>query len=267
MNVELGVEAHALLELAIEAAERAGRVLLEHFERPAKGVETKSSATDPVSDADRASERLILDLIAEHRPEDGVLGEESGGKDSSSGLTWVVDPLDGTVNFLFGIPIWAVSIAVEDIDGFLVGVVHDPNLEETFSAHRGGGAMRNGAPIRVTDQADLSRALIATGFSYDPTARELQADLLRRLLPRVRDIRRGGSAALDLAAVACGRLDGYYEAPVEHWDRAAGTLIVEEAGGVVSDLPAPLDLSTGVVAAGPALHPELVDLVSPSPPG
>ena len=250
-----------LLELAVGAAREAGELLLERFHGPARGVDTKSSSTDLVSDADRAAEALILGRLVEARPEDGILAEEGGGRPSGSGVTWIVDPLDGTVNFLFGIPVWSVSIAARDALGAIVGVVHDPNRGETFTASRGEGAALNGEPIRVSDRGRLEEAMIGTGFSYDAEARREQAERLVRLLPRVRDIRRGGSAAIDLATLACGRFDGFYEAPMEEWDKAAGILLIREAGGVVSDLPAPQGLSTGVIAANPNLHDELRKLV------
>ncbi len=250
-----------LLEMAIMAASSASDILLDHFEAPARGVTSKSTPTDLVSDADRAAEKFLLDFFGHERPEDGILAEEGGGRESRSGITWVIDPLDGTVNFLFGIPVWCVSIAAQDAEGGVVGVVYDPNREEMFAAERGGGATLNGDPIQVTERAELSSALIGTGFSYDSGARTQQAVLLNRVLPYVRDVRRAGSAAIDLATVACGRFDGFYEAPMEAWDKAAGVLLVQEAGGVVSDLPAPDGMSAGVIAAGPELHDDLRSLV------
>ena len=250
-----------LLEMAMVAATQASEILLDYFEAPAQGLDTKSTPTDLVSDADRAAEKFISDFIRHERPEDGILGEEGAGRPSKSGLTWVVDPLDGTVNFLFNIPVWCVSIAIEDAEGGLVGVIYDPNKEELFAAERGEGATLNGEEIHVAERDDLSQALIGTGFSYDADARAHQAALLAKVLPRVRDVRRTGSAAIDLATLACGRFDGFYEAPMEAWDKAAGVLIVREAGGVVSELPAPKGLSPGVVAAGPGLHDALRDLV------
>jgi myo-inositol-1(or 4)-monophosphatase len=249
-----------ILELVVEVAHSAGALLLDHFRKPASGVESKTTPTDLVSAADKASESLILDRIGSKRPDDGVLSEEGGGE-AGSGLLWVVDPLDGTINFLFGIPAWAVSIAVEDEGGGLVGVVHQPTTDETFTAIRGSGAKLNGQPIAVSQRTDLSSALIGTGFAYDARAREVQAEVVTRVLPRARDIRRAGSAALDLAATACGRLDAFYEAPMERWDKAAGILLIEEAGGVVSELLAPLDLSPGVVAGNKVLHDQLRSLV------
>lgn len=250
-----------LLDLAIEAAHSAGALLLDRFRKPAEGVESKSTPTDLVSDADKASETLILDLIGSKRPDDGILSEEGGGGSSTTGLTWVVDPLDGTVNFLFGIPVWSVSIAIEDSAGGLVGVVHQPTTEETFTATRDGGSYLNGRSIRVSERTDLASALVGTGFAYDARARALQAEIATRVLPKARDIRRAGSAALDLAALSCGRLDAFYEAPMERWDKAAGILLITEAGGVVSELVAPFELSPGVVAGNRALHDQLRGLV------
>jgi myo-inositol-1(or 4)-monophosphatase len=175
----------------------------------------------------------------------------------SSGRRWVVDPLDGTTNYLYRYPAWAVSVALEDGEGGLAGVVFDPLSEELFSATRGGGAFVNGAPIRVRDPDELGRALVATGFGYDPDVRRGQAEVLLRVLPHVRDVRRAGAAALDLCHVAAGRLDGYFERGINHWDWAAGALIVEEAGGRVVPLAGG---RPGLAAAGPRLVESLADL-------
>ena len=251
-----------LLDLAVEAATAAGKLLLEHFERPATGIDTKSSDTDPVSDADRAAERLVIDLITSARPDDGIVAEEGGAETSSSGLTWVIDPLDGTVNYLYRTTAWCVSIAVEDSSGTIVGVVHDPSRKETFTAVKGKGAELNGTAIHVSNETSLSSALIGTGFSYDASARQIQAAQVTRVIPAARDIRRGGSAALDLTAVACGRLDAFFEAPMEAWDKAAGHLIAMEAGAETSELPAPHDgLPPGLIVGPPALHQQLRDLL------
>jgi myo-inositol-1(or 4)-monophosphatase len=255
-------DASELLALADLAARGAGEILREHFRGPAHGVDAKSTPTDPVSDADRAAESFLIDFISSHRPDDGVVAEEGTNEKSSSGLTWIVDPLDGTVNFLFGIPHWSVSIAVEDDEGGFVGVIFDPNRNEMFTAARGSGAFVNSSPISVSRVDDLSQALIGTGFSYDAEARRVQAEVVGRVLPRARDIRRAGSAALDLASVACGRLDGFYEAPMEPWDKAAGIVIATEAGATISEMPPPkAGLSPGVIAANPALHDQLAGLV------
>jgi myo-inositol-1(or 4)-monophosphatase len=233
-------------------------VLLGRFGEPAEGLGHKTSDTDPVSEADREVEQLIQELLAAERPEDGLLAEEGARSHAESGRRWVVDPLDGTVNFLYGLPAWCVSVALEDSDGAAVGVVHDPLRDETFRAVRGGGCELNGAAVRVRDGDTLEAALVATGFSYESERRAEQAALVSRVLPRVRDVRRAGAAALDLAWVAAGRLDGYYERGLKPWDWAAGRLLVEEAGGAVAELSGePL----GLAAANPALLPALVDLV------
>jgi myo-inositol-1(or 4)-monophosphatase len=251
-----------LLTLAVDAARAAGALLLERFHEKAEGVGSKTTPTDLVSDADRDSETLLIERILAARPDDGILSEEGGREGSASGITWVIDPLDGTVNYLFGIPWWCVSVAAEDGDGAVVGVVHDPIRDEMFTAERGDGAWANGEPIHVTDRAELNSALIGTGFAYDARAREIQAGIVTRVLPRTRDIRRAGSAALDLSSLAAGRLDGFYEAPMERWDKAAGVLIVQEAGGIVTELPAPLEhLSPGVIAGNRNIHEQLSRLV------
>jgi myo-inositol-1(or 4)-monophosphatase len=255
------VNLRSLLDLSMRAAREASELLLDRWHGPARGVDTKSSPTDVVSDADRESERLLIEIIRGERPDDGVIAEETGAEESRSGVTWILDPLDGTVNYLWHIPAWCVSIAVADEHETLVGAVYDPNRDEMFTATKGDGARLNGVPVRVSPRTELETALVGTGFSYVREARELQARRLVRVLPRVRDIRRAGSAALDLSWVACGRLDGLFEAPMETWDKAAGALLVEEAGGVVSELEGPLTLSSGLIAAGPDLHDDLRALV------
>lgn len=243
-----------LLELAVSAAHAAGALLCDRAADAASGVSTKSSPTDMVSDADRAAEDLVRAMIGGARPKDAVLGEEAGDAAGASGLRWVVDPLDGTTNYLYRYPVWSVSIACEDTAGWLVGVVHDPLRAETFAAARGAGATLNGVPVRVSEQSRLDRALIGTGFDYAAATRRAQALLVADLIGDIRDIRRNGSAALNLAWVAAGRLDGFFEAPLRRWDVAAGTLLVREAGGVVSSLTAAIGEGSGVLAAGPALH-------------
>ena len=253
--------ADALLDLAVGAARAAGALLLDRFGGPQSGVDAKSSATDMVSDADRDSERVLLDAIRTARPDDGLIAEESGNRPGTTGLVWVVDPLDGTTNYLYGIPAWCVSVACRDADGGLIAVVHDPSAVETFTAARGRGAFLNGAPIRTTEPSDLTRSLIGTGFGYTPGRRALQAAALAHVLPRVRDVRRAGSAALDLAWVACGRLDGFFEAGIRDWDRAAGLLLVSEAGGETGILDPGLDGADCVVAGGRGLYDPLCALV------
>jgi myo-inositol-1(or 4)-monophosphatase len=243
------------LELAERAARAAGEVLMSYYGRPAENVASKSSATDLVSDADREAERVIRELLATERPDDGLLGEEGSRAQAASGRRWIVDPLDGTINFLYGFPAWAVSVALEDADGLAVGVVYSPLAGETFCAVRGEGAHLGESSLRVRDPRPLDQALVATGFSYEPERRAIQADVIRELLPRARDIRRAGAASLDLAWLAAGRLDAYFERGLHSWDWAAGRLLVEEAGGAVEWLD---DDWPGMVAASsPDLLSEL----------
>jgi myo-inositol-1(or 4)-monophosphatase len=239
-------------ELAERAARAAAEVLLTYYGRPPEGLGSKSSVTDPVSDADREAERTVRELLAAERPDDGLLAEEGSHADAASGRRWVVDPLDGTVNYLYGFPAWGVSVALEDERGTLVGVVLDPLRDDCFVAERDAGSQLNGEAIQVRDRRTLDRALVATGFSYEPVRRAEQAGVVRRLLPRVRDLRRAGAAALDLAWLAAGRVDAYYERGLHHWDWAAGRLLVEEAGGAVGTLEGEPE---GLVAAA---TPELL---------
>jgi len=246
--------------VAQRAAAAAGELLLERFGGPARGVERKSSRTDLVSDADRDAEAAIEEILSAERPDDGLLAEEGSSREAVSGRRWVVDPLDGTTNFLYGIPAWAVSIALEDADGSALGVVADPVRGETFTAIRGRGAACNGEPIEVTGEERLDTALVATGFSYEAQERQAQAALLAEMLPRVRDIRRVGAAALDLCWVATGRLDAYYERGLKHWDWAAASLLVAEAGGRLRWLEGE---PRGLVAGSPMVVDGLLELVGP----
>ena len=228
---------------------------MSYFGRRPEGLASKTSVTDPVSDADREAERVIRELLAGERPDDGLVGEEGTRSAAENDRTWIVDPLDGTVNFLYGMRDWGVSIALEDADGLSAGVVFNPVSGECFSAGRGEGAALNGEPIGVTRCARLDHAMVGTGFSYEAPRRAEQAKLLVELLPRVRDIRRPGAAALDLAYVAAGRLDAFYERGLKRWDEAAGVLLVQEAGGVVDELP--LEPAVRVAAATPELLEQL----------
>ena len=212
-----------------------------------------------VSDADRDAESLVVDLLRSERPDDGLLGEEDASREGTSGRRWVIDPLDGTTNYLYRFPAWAVSVAVEDASGGLAGVVYDPVRGDLFAAERGEGLLVNGAPSTVREPVALERALVATGFAYEPERRAAQAEVLTRVLPRVRDVRRAGAAALDLAMVAGGRLDGYFERGLQSWDWAAGRLAVTEAGGTVVELEGePMGL---VAASSPELAEGIVGLV------
>ena len=245
--------AHAL-DLALRAAHIAGRQLLARFGGPAEGVVAKSTSTDLVSAADHEADGTILGMIREERPDDAILSEESGeAVAGTTGIRWLVDPLDGTTNYLWGYPQWAVSIACHDEQGGLMGVVHDPLRGETFSAVRGGPAQMDGRDLVLAGSDDLGQALLGTGFGYDAVRRRRQAARLMGVVPHVRDVRRGGSAALDMAWVACGRLDAYYEFGVNAWDVAAGAVIVTAAGGTVQDLPVGPEGAPGTLAARPGL--------------
>lgn len=250
----------AVLDVAIEAARRGGAVLMEHRRRGLSGVLTKTTDTDLVSDADRAAEELIAELIATAFPDDGIVGEEGASAPGSSGRRWIVDPLDGTTNFVYGFDAFCVSVAVEDEAGPLAGCVHDPIRQETFSAMRDGGADLNGSNVKPTSTRELNRALVGTGFSYRADQREWQARVVSHLLPRIRDIRRVGSAALDLCWVAAGRLDAHVERGLALWDHAAGALIAEEAGAAVRR-PDASEKWGLVMAATPTVAAELFSLV------
>lgn len=248
-----------LLELAVDAARTGGTELLDRYARPS-GVDTKSASGDFVSDADRASERAVTQLLLSARPDDGLLGEEGADRDATSDIRWVVDPLDGTSNYLYRFGAWTVSVAAQRRYGdewrSIVGVVFDPMTDEVFRAAEGHGAWVGDERLRVNDPVALDRALVATGFGYDRDVRAEQGRVTATVLAQVRDIRRAGSAARDLCYVAAGRLDGFYESSLGVWDFAAGALIAEEAGAVVTGY------GTGVVAAGPALHGPLAALVA-----
>lgn len=236
-------DVRALLALAEHAARRAGAATVE--ERPAalRVESTKSSPTDVVTAMDRRAEALVREIVGAARPADGLLGEEAGHRAGTSGLTWVVDPIDGTVNYLYDLPAYAVSVAVVTgdpaVDGGwtpVAGCVHNPRTGETWTAGAGLGSWFGGRPLVVPPPPALDGALVGTGFGYRAARRRGQARVLGELLGQVRDIRRIGCAAIDLCLVATGRLDAYYERGLNPWDLAAGRLVVEEAGGVVRGL-------------------------------
>jgi myo-inositol-1(or 4)-monophosphatase len=252
----------ALREIAEAVAREAGHHLRDAFAGPRVNVTAKSSPTDLVSEADHAAERLIRERLASARPSDGFLGEEGGDAEGSSGLRWVVDPLDGTINFLFGIPQWAVSIACEDSEGTLAGVIYDPMRDELWTAERDGPALLDGREIHGSERSDLATTLVATGFGYDAAVREYQAGIVAELLPQVRDIRRFGSAALDLAWTAAGRYDAFYERGLNAWDLAAGELLCRRAGLAVRVLePAP-PAAGGLLVAPASLIEPLATIVA-----
>lgn len=260
----VGVPADAaqLLAVAERAARDAGAMLLERFVGGAESIGevfVKSTSTDLVSEADLAAELAIRAVLADACPEDAVMGEEGADTPGTSGRRWIVDPLDGTINYLYGQRAWCVSVACEG----LVGVVFDPLSDELFASPVAPGepATCNGVPLVRAAPADLGQSLVATGFGYAREVRERQAPIVAELLPQVRDIRRGGSAALDLAWSAAGRLDGYYEYGVRPWDIAAGTLLCAAAGLQVHELAGGDVLPSGILVAGDTIAAELLAIV------
>ena len=231
-------------------------MLVERFGGPAVGVRSKSTRTDLVSEADERAERAVVAYLRERRPDDGLVAEEGARIEGRSGFSWLVDPLDGTINYLYGDPRWCVSVACADAEGAVAGVVYHPLRDELFTATRGGGARLGDAILATTTVTDPGLALVATGFSYEPSERAAQAAVLSRIAGHVRDIRRAGSAALDLAYVAAGRLDAYFEVMRSPWDTAAGALLVREAGGAVTWTE-----HTEIVASGRAVHAALLALL------
>jgi myo-inositol-1(or 4)-monophosphatase len=247
------VDLAALADLAESAGRAAADLLAEALDRGRTSVTTKSSTTDIVTEMDRASETLIVERLLGARPDDGVLGEEGSDRAGTSGVRWIIDPLDGTTNYVYRHPGVGVSIAAE-VEGVVeAGVVIDVFTGDLFRAVRGAGATRNGEPLSVSDETDLGRALVSTGFGYQSDARRHQGQVLAQVLPEIRDIRRMGSAALDLCSVAMGRVDAYYELSLGRWDYAAGALIAAEAGAVVVDLAGNPPQRAPLLAAPPAL--------------
>jgi myo-inositol-1(or 4)-monophosphatase len=251
-----------LLDLARTAAREAGDLLLRGLGKVRTDVRTKSSLTDMVSEMDGAAEALIVDRLLGSRPGDGMVGEEGTAVTSTSGTTWIVDPLDGTTNYLYGLPGFNVSIAAEQ-DGIVVaGVVLDVVRDELFTAAAGRGAALDDVPIAVSAADALPTALVATGFAYDADRRRRQAQVLVEVIPLVRDIRRFGAAAIDLCNVACGRVDAYYERGLSPWDLAAGVLIATEAGAVVRSLDERPVREGSLMAAAPGIADELHSLLT-----
>ena len=268
------IELSTLAQTAGALARMVGARIRSLREQGVAVADTKSSLTDVVTAADREAERLVAEALREARPHDGLLGEEGASTAGTTGITWVVDPIDGTVNYLYGLPAYAVSIAATvEHDGrgstlpagtmadgrrAVAGAVYVPAFDELFDAHEGGGARVNGRPIRVSEREELSLALVGTGFGYTVERRTEQAEVARRLIPRVRDIRRMGAAAVDLCMVAAGRLDAYYERGLQPWDYAAGALIAREAGAEILALEdGELPGEPMLVAGPPALAREL----------
>jgi myo-inositol-1(or 4)-monophosphatase len=250
-----------LLALGVAVAVEAADLVARGRATAAEGVDVKSSPVDVVTAVDTASEELIVGRLLAARPDDGVLGEEGAARSGTSGVRWVIDPIDGTVNFLYGLPAYAVSIAAEVDGGVRAGVVLNVATGELFTATSGGGAwltVGDRAPVRLRGSRppSLEQTLVATGFGYRAEQRRAQGAVVAELLPQVRDIRRGGCASLDLCAAAAGRVDAYYELDLEPWDHAAGALVAAEAGLVVAGLPAssfaePMAIAVARSVAGP----------------
>ncbi|WP_025156047.1 inositol monophosphatase family protein [Leifsonia aquatica] len=256
-----------LRDIAVSIAKRAATLAQQRRRDGVEIAASKSSVSDIVTRADREAEDLIRGALAAARPADGFFGEESGGDGGTSGLTWVVDPIDGTVNYAYGIPDYAVSIAVVEGDPdpatwrTLAGAVVNPESGEVFAAAAGAGATRNGEALRVNEGVRLPLALVGTGFSYDAGERRRQAEFVARLIGEVRDIRRIGSAALDLCGLAAGRLDAYYERGLNPWDHAAGALVAREAGARVGGLDGGREGRRLLLAAAPRLYDAIEPLV------
>jgi myo-inositol-1(or 4)-monophosphatase len=251
----------SLLQLCISLARQGGDHAARCRQAGLGDLDHKSSATDVVTQCDRSAEKLIVDRIRAERPEDSIIGEEGATITGSSGLVWHLDPIDGTTNFVYGGHAWCTSVAVSDAQGSLAGAVYLPVTQELFSAFRGAGATLNGLAIRCSEATQLGQALVATGFSYDSTRREVQAARLSTLIGSIRDIRRSGSAAVDLCSVACGRVDAYYEDNLNSWDIAAGELIACEAGAISSGFDAGPSTPAHLVVAAPGIHASLQAMI------
>jgi myo-inositol-1(or 4)-monophosphatase len=229
---------------------------------PGPDSDTKSSATDLVTEFDRAAEALIVERLAQLRPHDAVVGEEGTALSGSSGYSWLVDPIDGTTNFVYDLPSWCTSVAVAHDGRTIAGAVYAPVTDELFAARSGGGATLNQRPIRCSPRHELALALVATGFGYDPDVRAGQAVRVARMMSSIRDVRRLGSAALDLCHVASGRVDAYFEEHLNPWDSAAGELIAIEAGSTATDYAGGPPRPSQLVVATPAIHRELLELIA-----
>lgn len=251
-----------LLDVAQGLARRAGKMALSGRKSGLQSVDTKTTQTDMVTEFDRASEAMIYEGLRTMRPNDSIVGEEGASHVGTSGVTWYVDPIDGTTNFLYDIPLWAVSIGAKDADSAIAGAVYVAGADEMFTATREGGAWRDGTRISCNEPARLATALVATGFSYAAEARTVQAERVSRMVHRVRDIRRFGAAAVDMCYVACGRLDAYFEENLHEWDIAAGDLIAREAGCLTGDFAGGPIRPEQTLTAGPSLFEPLRRLIA-----
>jgi myo-inositol-1(or 4)-monophosphatase len=267
----VGAELATLRELACRLAVEAGTLAAEGRRgdvesggsRAAMTAATKSSRTDVVTRHDRAAEALIVDGLRRARPDDAIVGEEGANQAGTSGVAWLIDPIDGTTNFLYGLPMWSTSVGAIDADGPAAGAVYIPATNDLFAAARGQGATRNGVPIAASGELELSLALVATGFGYTPERRRAQAARLADIAPVIRDIRRSGSAAIDLCYTAAGLVDAFFEENLNAWDIAAGELIAREAGCRSGDFRGGPLTPAEVLVATPAIFDDLAALLAP----
>jgi len=262
-SASLGSE---LRQIAESLAREAGDMALRGRKSGPLTATTKSSPIDMVTKYDKASEAMITAGLSQIRPDDAIIGEEGASTQGTSGITWHIDPIDGTTNFYFDLPMWAVSIGAVDEHGPLAGAVYVPALGEMFSGSRGEGSTVNGQPIKVRDNNDISDALVCTGYSYRISEREVHAKRVADIVMKVRDIRRFGAAAVDLCFVACGRLDAYFEEHLHSWDLVAGQVIATEAGAIITDYVGNTVRPAQVLAATPGIHADLIHLIATSGP-
>ncbi len=261
MNSTLGAQLRHAAELL---ARESGDMALQGRKSGPLTATTKSSPIDMVTKYDKASEALITAGLARIRPDDAIIGEEGASRDGTSGITWHIDPIDGTTNFYFDLPMWAVSIGAVDEHGPLAGAVYVPALGEMFSGARNEGATLNGSPISVRNNTDIADALVCTGYSYRISEREVHAKRVADIVMKVRDLRRFGAAAVDLCFVACGRLDAYFEEHLHTWDLVAGQVIATEAGAIVTDYVGDTVRPEQVLASTPGVHKDLIHLIATS---
>jgi myo-inositol-1(or 4)-monophosphatase len=253
-----------LVNLATTIAHEVGAVALAGRKRGLTDVSTKSTSTDMVTEYDKLTEASIITALRTARPNDSIVGEEGGGYTGTSGITWFVDPIDGTTNFLYDLPTWTVSLGAHDAEGELAAVVFCPPLRETYTATRRGGAFLNGTRIYCNEVTDIAQCLIATGFNYSPDHRLIQAARIPKIIAKIRDIRRLGSASLDLCFVAVGRYDAYYEEHLFPWDLAAGTLIAKESGCTIGSIDGGDIQPSAILASPPGVFTQIQELINHS---
>lgn len=256
---------HPTVNIAVRAARAAGDIIIRSLDRIDQLKITAKRNNDFVSEVDKKAETAIIDILKQAYPDHSILAEESGEQDNNSEFQWIIDPLDGTTNYLHGFPQFAVSIALKHKNRLETGVIYDPMTQELFTAARGEGAQLNGKKIRVTARKGLKGALLSTGFPYhDQSYLDTYLETMKALMAPAAGIRRPGSAALDLAWLAAGRTDGFWEFNLNAWDIAAGILIVREAGGIITDFTGNDNylVSGDIIAASPKVFPEMLKIIS-----